>query len=323
MNKIKISVIVPIYNVEKYITGCMDSLVSQAFDNYEIIAVNDGTPDNSMKYVYELEQKHPNIKICERENGGLSAARNTGIEHASGKYIMFCDSDDELQTNCLQMLYDEAEKNNLDMLLYDAECIYDEIVGQGKSDNPYMRCNITEKVLDGGRMLEELLEKGKYTASACLYLMKRDFLIQNKLKFYEGILHEDELFTPVAIINTERIEHRNWLIYKRHFRDGSIMTSNNMDKRMKSFAVVIKELTRFMNCELETINEKKFFKRLISDHVKFYLGQTLIIDEIDDELRVVRKEIIELARKNRISLGLEFRCYLAYLYLKRWNEVRG
>lgn len=249
MENIKISIIVPIYNVENYIKRCMDSLVTQSFDDYEIIAVNDGTLDNSMAYVYELQKSYPNIIICEQENGGLSSARNTGVEHASGEYIMFCDSDDELQENCLQMLYDEVKRSDLDMLLYDAEYIVDEMAEQSR-DNPYLRLNITERVCDGKSMLQELLNKKEYLASACLYLMRKRLWIDNNFKFYEKILHEDELFTPLAIIKCEKVEHKNWMIYKRHVREGSITTSNNMDKRMKGLGIVIKELIKFMNNDL-------------------------------------------------------------------------
>lgn len=320
---IKISIIVPIYNVENYIKRCMDSLVAQAFDDYEIIAVNDGTLDNSMAYVYELQKEYHNIIICEQENGGLSAARNTGMEYARGEYVMFCDSDDELQINCLQMLYDEVKRNDLDMLLYDAECICDEGTEQCKADNPYLRLEITEKVCDGSSMLQELLIKKEYLASACLYLMKKGLWIDNNFKFHEKILHEDELFTPIAIVNARRIEHRNWMFYKRHIREGSIMTGNNVDKRMKSLSIVIKELIKFMNCKLKTIEEKEIFKLLISNHVKFFLGQTLIINEMDDELKESRKEIITLAKKNKLQLELEFKCYLVYLRWKRLINGKG
>lgn len=89
MEKVNISIIVPVYNVEEYIKRCMDSLIDQSFEDYEIIVVNDGTKDNSMKYVYKLQSEYKNIIICEQENKGLSAARNTGIAHAKGEYLIF------------------------------------------------------------------------------------------------------------------------------------------------------------------------------------------------------------------------------------------
>lgn len=317
MSEVKISIIVPIYNVEKYIKRCMESLLKQSFDSYEIIAVNDGTLDNSMEYVYALQEKYNNIIICERENGGLSAARNTGIAHARGEYILFCDSDDALKENSLQRLYEEAKKNDLDMLLYDAEIIWDMEQNPGKSQNPYARPNVSECVFEGSEMLEELLEKGCYLASACMYLIKRKLIIEHKLRFYEKILHEDELFTPIVMIKAKKIEHKNWLIYERHMREGSIMTSDNQDKRMKSLAVVIKELIQFTNIELKAESDKKILWRIICEHIRFFLGQTLCIGKIDNELERCRKEIVCMVQENRVKLGIKFRCYLTYLHIKK------
>ena len=315
MSEIKISIIVPIYNVEKYIRRCMDSLLRQAFDNYEIIAVNDGTLDSSMEYVYSLQKNYDNIVICERENGGLSAARNTGIERARGEYILFCDSDDALQENCLAMIYEEAKNKDLDMLLYGAKTIWE--IEEGTDINSYSRENITQEVISGQEMLTELVNKGKYRASACMYLIKRKILIENRLFFVEKILHEDEVFTPIALMKAQRVEYRNWLIYMRYVREGSITTSNNASKRLKSLAIVIKELLQFAEKELKKENELEVMREVICGHIRFFLGQTLCINKMDQELEEYRNEIVCLVRKYRVKLGLKFRCYLIYQYLKK------
>lgn len=315
MDKVKISIIVPIYNVEKYIKRCMDSLLKQCFDNYEIIAVNDGTLDDSMEVVYELQRKYDNIVICERENGGLSAARNTGIRQAKGEYLLFCDSDDALEENCLALIYEEAKSKNLDMLLYGAKTIWEKETEKGI--NVYDRENITPKVLSGKELLEELVNKGKYRASACLYLISRKMLLENGLFFMENILHEDELFTPIALVRAQRVEFRNWLIYMRYVRAGSITTSDNVPQRLKSLAVVIKELIRFSNTDLKNTGHMEILRKLICDRIRLFLGQILYINKPDDELEVCRKEVIHLVRENKLKLGVKFKCYLVYLHLRK------
>lgn len=314
MSEIKVSIIVPIYNVEKYIKRCMDSLMSQAFIDYEIIAINDGTLDDSMQYVYKLQKRSDEIIICERENGGLSAARNTGIGCARGEYILFCDSDDALQENCLSSLYEEAKKKNLDLLLYDAQIIYE--LENEKKENLYDRDNITEEVLSGEEMLEELVNKKKYRASACLYLIKRDMLIKNDILFFESILHEDELFTPIVLMKAQRVAHRNWLFYKRYVREGSITTSDNMAKRLRSLGIVIDELVKYVNNEKVSSCDGAL-RKVIIEHIKFFLGQTLLLTEIDDELKNIRKRVREIVKQKHLKLEIKFVIYIVYLHIRR------
>lgn len=188
MTEKKVSVIVPVYKVEKYIKRCMDSLLDQSFEDYEIIVVNDGTPDNSMAYVESLQHTTDKIIVCNRDNGGLSAARNTGVAKASGEYLLFCDSDDAIKNTCLSMLYKEANLNKLDMLLFDSEIIPEgEEIDQNEL-NCLGRTEINQDAMTGMEMMKELIGKGKYAASACSYLVKRSLLTENNISFYEGIL---------------------------------------------------------------------------------------------------------------------------------------
>ena len=114
----KISVILPIYNVEKYLPTCLDSVLSQTFQDWEAICVNDGSPDRCGKILEEYAQKDPRIKIVTQTNQGLSMARNNGLKHASGKYILFLDSDDFIYPQLLEICHQVAEKENADMVSF-------------------------------------------------------------------------------------------------------------------------------------------------------------------------------------------------------------
>ena len=123
----KVSVIVPVYNVEHYLSKCLDSLVNQTIDDYEIIIVNDGSPDDSQSIIDEYQKKYPDlIKSFIKENGGLSDARNYGMEKANGEYVSFVDSDDYLKDSALKEMYDFAVLGNYDLVVCDTVNVYDD-----------------------------------------------------------------------------------------------------------------------------------------------------------------------------------------------------
>ena len=124
MNKIKVSVIVPVYNTEKYLDKCLNSLVNQTLKDIEIIVVNDGTKDNSEKIIRQYSKKYPSIKYYKKENGGLSSARNYGLEKATGEYIGFVDSDDYVEYDMYEKMYDKAIKTKSDIVCSSINYIY-------------------------------------------------------------------------------------------------------------------------------------------------------------------------------------------------------
>ena len=117
-SNVKVSVIVPVYNVEKYLKDCLDSVVNQTLEDIEIICVNDGSTDNSLAILEEYAEKDSRIKIITQENKGLGGARNTGLYHANGEYISFIDSDDWIELNTFEELYNMSKNLDLDMLMF-------------------------------------------------------------------------------------------------------------------------------------------------------------------------------------------------------------
>ena len=126
INDYKVSVIVPVYNVEDYLEECVNSLVGQTLEDIEILLIDDGSTDLSGVMCDGYAEKYPNVSVIHKTNGGLGDARNVGTRVAKGKYIYFIDSDDLLEKCALQYLYDEAEKKYLDVVLFSAECFTDE-----------------------------------------------------------------------------------------------------------------------------------------------------------------------------------------------------
>ena len=232
---IKLSIIVPIYNVEQYLRKCADSLLAQDIDNYEIILVDDGSTDESGaicdSYVSIDDRCIDNrctIKVIHRENGGLSAARNSGIEIAQGEYVMFVDSDDYIESNVLGELMAKIERDNLDVLRYN----YQNVNEQYEVFLPYRDAkrdvDYSETVVDGETFLNERLGQMCY---AVMFIMKRELL--NDCIFKEGIYFEDVEWTPRMILRAKRIASTSKVVYNYLWRTGSITQPSSLQKKKK------------------------------------------------------------------------------------------
>lgn len=235
----RLSIIIPVYNVEQYLAKCLNSVIQQdvPYEDYEVIVVNDGSPDNSLKIAEQYADKYSNIKVITRLNGGLSAARNTGFECANGEYVWFVDSDDWIEPNCLNFLLTEATQKQLDVLCFG--------VSYHHSENVIEPCAHRDPksigVVDG----KIFLCKTYMPSAVWCALYRREFLTKNNLLFYEGILHEDQEFTPRAYFFAKRIEYLHRFCYCYNQRMGSIMKSNQNVRRCRDFITICDSLYKF------------------------------------------------------------------------------
>lgn len=199
----KISVIVPVYNVEEYISKCIDSILNQTInEQFEIIVVNDGSTDNSMNILNIYKDK---IKIVNKSNGGLSSARNAGLEIAKGEYIIFVDSDDWLEEDFLESLYNFIKKDDLDVV-FSGYKVYRE-----NGNITKVKCVYSEDIiLNKDKAIEKLLSKRTFRAEVWDDIYNREFLMKNKLFFTEGIINEDEDFTLRVLINSKKVGYLNY-----------------------------------------------------------------------------------------------------------------
>lgn len=230
-----VSVIIPVYNVEKYLKECIDSVINQEYKNIEIIIINDGSTDNSIYILNDYQLKYRNIRIVTQENSGLSATRNKGIELATGKYIYFLDSDDYILPNTIKNLIEKMEENNLDIIRFSAEPFMDDGNNNLIDKNKYNFSKYFEKdkKYEKNNFID-LCVKG-YSSSACLYIIKRNILIKNNLRFKTDILHEDELFTVELLLNINSGMYDPNAYYKRRYRSDSIMTTQSEESIKESF----------------------------------------------------------------------------------------
>lgn len=238
-NMKRLSVIIPVYKVEEYIGRCIQSVIAQDIspDQYEIIVVDDGSPDRSIDVVRGFQKEHDNIRIVTRRNGGLSAARNSGLDAACGTYVWFVDSDDWIKSDCMGKMLETADRERLDVLCFNARIYHgpDNIIEIPSSTD-------REGEIFTGM---DFIVKVNTIPSAWSALYRRDFLIDFGLRFYEGILHEDQEFTPRAYSLARRIAYIPEHIYYYFQRQGSIMKSCCGEKRCRDLMTVADSLYTF------------------------------------------------------------------------------
>ena len=219
MSKYKVSVIVPVYCVEKYIPKCLDSLVNQTLEDIEVIVVNDGSPDNSQKIIDKYAKKYPNkIKSFKKENGGQGSARNYGLTKANGEYIGYVDSDDYVELDMYEKLYNKAKNDNLDIA----------ICGN---------YNVSEDYKDK----KEDLEFIKYEDNKINALLGKKAVwnkiykknIVESLQFRSKLWYEDFDFSIKAICNAKKIDYINEPLYDYLLRKGSTMNNSNIERNLE------------------------------------------------------------------------------------------
>lgn len=234
--KMKISVLIPVYNGEKFIENCVYSVINQKFKDIEIIIINDGSSDNTGYICRELEKKYHNITYLIQKNLGVSAARNKGIQNAKGEYLLFLDSDDYLAENSLEKIYIKMKENDLDALTFDAG-IYNL---DGKKVKKIIPCNFKENEYISG--YDYIKTYGyKVPVVAWMWILRHGFVVENNFTYIEGRFHEDVEWTAKWFPYAERIGYINAELYCQVLSCGSIMRSKNL-KRSKDLMYISKAI---------------------------------------------------------------------------------
>lgn len=292
----KVSIVLPVYNVEKYLVECIESAINQTLNDIEIVAVNDGSTDNSLQILKEYEKKYDFIKVVSQENKGLSGARNTGLRESNGEYVYFLDSDDYIELEAMEYCYNIASKNDLDIITFDAKSFADkDYKGKMLIEN-YKRDNKLEsKVMTGTEFYNYSKERRGYTTPIWLNFYRREFLTKNKIEFYEGIIHEDELHTMRSYILAEKIMYIPKLFFNRRVRNNSIMTTKYGYKNALGMFITAKESYKFYNDRYENLDEKT--RANVFNNIRYFFSSSLMYCdkmESDDNKKIeFRDKIIE------------------------------
>lgn len=234
---VKVSVVVPVYNVEDYLRECLDSIVNQTLKDIEIICVNDGSPDNSLDILYEYQEKDNRIIVISQDNGGHAVATNVGMRKASGKYLFLMDSDDILELNALKDTYDLAEEKNVDFVLFKA-INYDDINDEYYETENYSMNKVYARVKDDVftyEDIDDLIFNMSVTPWSKLY--RRDFIEKHEIIFPEGLIFEDNVFFWKVLFNAERICFLDQFLFKRRWYPFSSTTNGDL-RFLSSISVI-------------------------------------------------------------------------------------
>ena len=273
----KISVIIPIYNAEKYLERCINSLLNQTYSDYEIILVDDGSKDNSGNICDYYAYKYSNIKVIHKENGGSGSARNVGISKAKGNYISFVDADDYVKNNFLERMVELAYIYNADLV----ECSFEIVKNyNNKLEETDNKCKTINK-MSNIEMLEAFCSKKDYLKSAVLWnkLIKKELF--NNLKFIEGkgiddeyIIHELLYRSKISIVIDDKL-------YFYYMSEGSQMRSGYSLKALDSIEAIENQLKFFKH-----INNNKLYNMLLYRYysaicINYYLIKSFYKDKTD------------------------------------------
>lgn len=260
------SIVIPVYNTFEYLDRCLDTVINQSYKNIEIVIINDGSSDDSLKKCLRYSEKDSRIVVINQENMGLSATRNKGIDVAKGKYIIFLDSDDYIDYKTCEIFLDILKSNNYpEVIIGDFQEKNDDNQKRKylSSELDYTQLKVS-KVIDGRSYLKSTLKQKNITMAACFNIYSKHFLKTNQLYFKNGLLHEDELWTPQVFLKANRLITVKYKFYNYIIRMNSITKQSNKKQNALDIIEIVKDL-------------KLIYKKLEDQELKKLLNDYLVV----------------------------------------------
>ena len=276
----KFSIIIPVYDVEKYIKKCLDSVFNQTYNNYEVIVVNDGTKDNSMEIV-----KNYNVITINQKNQGLSMARNNGVKKAKGEYLLFLDSDDYLEENTLEEI-NKALDSKPDIVRFQIKEVGSE-VNKNYPEEPLNNLN--------GENAFKRIVNYHFVENAWCYAIKREYYMDNNFEFKKGTVHEDFGLIPLVIIKAKQVTSIPYIGYNYLQRPNSIMGDKDYNKTLKK----VEDMYNHYNYLLKEINNTSLDKT----YFKSYIANSILLKICDLKNKDYKKYLKKL-KKEKIFTNL-------------------
>lgn len=297
----KVSIIVPVYNTEKYLGKCLDSLVNQTLNDIEIIVINDGSKDNSQRIIDDYSSKFSQIKSFQKENGGLSDARNFGIDRVEGEFIAFVDSDDFVDLTMFESMYNLALIHNAEIALCDLEKVNES--GESFRDLPQSP-QLPEKII----LKEDFTIFGEMSCFACNKIFHRDLF--KKHRFLKGIHFEDIELIPKLLLESNTIAKINQPFYKYFERQDSI-TKTHTKKGLDMFLAIENVREEFYNSKYSEF-KTQFDRFFILQGFYSYLAYVAYVSD-----KTLKKEMFESLDEKLVEFKITQSEIITY---KRFNE---
>ncbi len=247
---ISVSVIIPVYGVEKYLSDCLDSVLAQTLTEIEILCIDDASPDRCPEILDDYSRKDPRIKVFHlSENRKQGYGRNLGFTEAKGKYVYFLDSDDMIVPEALEILFRTAEKENLQGILFDSRVIFECEELRSRFSEIYVDIRkgvYEEKTVTGMELADQMLANNDWTVLVQREFWLREYLIEKEIRFPEDAEHEDQFFSIASVLSAERIRYLPEQLFIRRYRSNSVMTTVAAPKNFHGYLVNIVELIAFL-----------------------------------------------------------------------------
>ncbi len=320
LSRDKVSIVVPVYNVEKYISKCIDSILSQSYDDIEVLIVNDGSTDNSDQIVRQYAKKDSRIKYFTQKNSGLSSARNTGIKNSSGEYICFVDSDDWVSRDYIEKMHSLMVNDGSDMAICGMCYIYAD--GKVKKNTPVIKRN---RCINKKEAIACLLEGKEYKFHAVNKMYKKRLFTDNNILFPTGKVYEDMFTTYRLMLRTKKVSLvKDSLYYYLQNRDGSILHQAFNKKRLDMLKVLdeIMDNAEISEMGLHKETQAVYVENIVSLYNYIYPLYKHGDSEINHYVSLIKNNSKTRKRgyllNNRISLKMRVRffaiCLSPYYY---------
>lgn len=301
----KISIIVPVYKVEQYLPKCIDSILSQTYQNWELLLIDDGSPDNSGRICDEYAAKDERIRVFHKKNGGVSSARNLGLDYAEGGYVMFVDSDDWISNNCLQVCFDEIKKDKLDALQFGFISVTDDL--------EIPRVKIATLLLNG----EKYIQTNNFNVCVWGGIYKREIIEEYKLRFPKELkLAEDQIFVLSFIKKAVRIKYLDNAMYYYLQREDSAVHAPKSEDMLKSCDKLIafgKEWSAIKS-HIDAVIVQFIIHMINNNDVRFSSLKEIYIKQ---KVKNINSKYGLLRIFPRLAkLNFYFACWIINLYLK-------
>ena len=298
---IKVSIVVPVYNVEEWLGACLDSLIPLNHKSIEVIIVNDGSTDRSREIAFSYQNKFEHFVIHDQINQGASAARNSGLRLASGRYVCFFDSDDFIDSAEFEEFINDTVRLDVDVSSGNGYFFKDNKISGSLSPSNHVK---SLGVIDGSTFYLTGNHEKEFRVFICLNLYRKSFLVKENLILYNGIIHEDEEFAPKVFALAEKVVYLDRHFYFYRHRIGSVTKSIKHKylnpKSISSFIAIIKSLGLFLK-------EKKL--SIIQREVVIHAVHKCVLEILRRQLFYTRNSLKELllAEESKKNLQSSYR----------------
>lgn len=313
-----ISIIVPVYNTAKYLPKCLDSILNQTFTDFELIIINDGSTDASWSIIEAYAKKDSRIIAISQDNAGQSTTRNRGMDVASGEYLWFIDSDDSINgQDAIQQIVKSCQQHNLDICMFSATLSLeddDRILADVYQPDRFKKEPI-HGIMSGEHLFIKLMQNRQYKPSAALYAIRRQMLVDNHIRFLDGFIYEDNIFTLQSILKAQKTMLLNHAYYDVHIRTGSTTT---VDINIRDFV----SMMRVIEAIFKTIHASKL------SHEAYAAATMVLFYKVQDCLGFYQKLIKDSKGNHHLLRNMAKLQLLRYIHTSRrllhaWMGQKG